>query len=291
MAETLADVGPFLTGHLEIYKDALTKAVSAYRIALDESLVQSRSALAIIPGKVSEYMSTHPIDSYVENTAFRKALSQYSSDIRAIITNYIGRSNNGDSTRSTNAGNDFNGAMNDANTNFYDALNSVIIVDENYQTKYTDTKALMDAFTQSIIDSVTPMASRHQSDLLDSVNNVKSAMYVTLATFMKGRPLLRVSDYRYPIEIDFMNPVMVEVDVKNIGGVSWEGWLGVTVADEYYKKVEYLDQKGSNYTLAPGASTTLQRDIILPKTLIWKGKTLNLGKKLTYKVVINTIKT
>lgn len=291
MAEVLDDVSPFLGFHLESYKTALRAAINAYSEALDASLVGVRSALSVVYPKVSEYIITHPLDSYVDNTAFRKAMSSYSSDIRSIIQNYITRAQTGDSTRTTNAGNDFNDVINDSNLSFYDAINSVVITDEAYQTKYDAVKTEMDAFTQSIIDQASPLSSRHQSNVLDIINDVRNKTGVSFTSFVKDRTLLRITDFRYPIEVEYDTPVDVEVDVKNIGGKPWAGWIGVTVTDEYYKKVEFNSQDGPTYTILPNISTTIKRAIILPKTVLnpKSNKHLNLGKKLTYKVSVNTV--
>jgi len=77
--------------------------------------------------------------------------------------------------------------------------------------------------------------------------------------------------------------------VEILDGRSWTGWVGIIVTDEYYKKLEFIDQIGSNHIINQGETKTIKRDIILPKTMKVKGENRSLGKTLTYKIVINTI--
>lgn len=271
------------------YKDSLLLASNQFKSALDESVPLTETSLSAVTSAVSSYINNHPLNSYVDSSSFREAVSKYSTDVRSLISNYISRSTNGDVARIDNAELDFNSAVNNANNAFYDGLNSVIITDPDYSTKFQTVKTSMDEYTQNIIDQVSAASSEHQSTILDMANSVRESCIKQLDDFVYDRPLLRVIDFRYPIEVVLNGYNTIEVDVKNVGRKPWTGWIGVTVTDEYYKKLEFISQVGSNSTINPNETRTLKRDIELPKVVTWKGEPRNLGKTLTYKVLVNTV--
>jgi hypothetical protein len=327
MPEVVSDAGPFLASQLTLFKSAVNSAKAAYNSALSASMDTYKANLGAISGRVTAYITAHPLNAYVDNESFRKASSQYESDLRSIITNYINRANYGSSTRVGNAEMDFNDVLNDANTAFYDKLNSVSITDTDWTAKSDANTALMNTFTTEVIDSITAAGTKYQNDMLDFSNESKVGLFAVVTNFLTERPLVRVMDFRYPVEVvlsvraseatpeipatdttswqparpavvatSVPNPV--EIDLKNVGKKTWTGWIGVIVTDQYYKKVEYLAPAGANVVIAPGASATVKRDIVLPKVMTWTYATgahagvsqeLNLGDTLTYKIVINTI--
>jgi len=273
--------------------------------------------LGVIAGSVSDYIAAHPINTFVDNTAFRTAITQYVTDLRGIITSYISRAQYSDSVRVGNAELDFNTAINDANTTFYDTLNSVIITDPDYQSKYNAVRTNIDNYTTAIISRLqSEITNVYQSALFDFINSTRTACYAQISAYVFNRPILRVVDFRYPVEIGLSNDYMpaknveatatsgayvldavpaitiyntVEIDLKNVGRKNWTGWVGLIVTDEYYKKLEFLTQTGTNYVIKPGEIVTVKRDIILPRTMMVDGQARSLGKVLTYKIVINTI--
>jgi hypothetical protein len=207
-----------------------------------------------------------------------------------MLSNYITRASYGDGIRIDNSNSDFNNAINAANNAFYDNLNSVMITDEDYSTKYAAVRVEMDTYTTSIVDQLTSLVASHQSSVLDATNSIRSDIESAINDFVFNRPLLRVVNFLYPVEIVHDESNTVTVEVTNIGKYKWTGWIGVTVTDEYYKKLEFLGQIGSNTVIGPGETRSIKRDIILPKVVTWKGEPRNLGKTLTYKIVVNTIK-
>jgi len=327
MPETVTDAGPFLASQLTLFKNTVNAAHAAYNAAVNSSRDAYRAAMAAIAPRVATYITAHPLNAYVDNSSYRTASAAYESDLRGIITNYINRANYGSSTRMGNAEMDFNDALNDANTAFYDKLNSVIITDADWTTKNTANSTLMDTFTTGIIAAITATSKQYQSDIVDSSNSAKTTLFATVANFISQRPLVRIMDFRYPVEVTLSVaaspatpeipetdttawvpahdavvathvPNPVAIDLKNIGKKPWVGWIGITVTDQYYKKVEFLNQVGANVTIAPGATATITRNIELPKVVTWTyatganagvAKTYNLGDTLTYKVVINTV--
>lgn len=264
-------------------------AASQFAASLSESLSFTNDALSGVSNSIFSYINEHPLNSYVDSQSFREAVTQYSSDIKSMLANYISRATNGDATRIDNAELDFNEAVNKANNDFYDGLNSVIITDPDYSVKFQSTKAEMDTYTQSIINQITVASTDHQSVLIDASNDIRFSVNSQLSDLVFNRPLLRVVDFRYPVEVELDDYNAVELDVKNIGKKQWTGWIGVTVTDEYYKKLEFVSQVGSNYMIGPGETRTVKRDIKLPKVMTWKGEPRNLGKTLTYKVQVNTV--
>jgi hypothetical protein len=202
------------------------------------------------------YIDNHPINSNVDNSAYRDSVSVLSSGVRGVVGKYINDALVGFNTRVQNAGIDFNASS----------------------PSDDDISSLSESI-QSYSDQLQPFID----DVLSRVDSL-----VENAAF--NRSLLRPTGNRVIPIIKFDSPNTFTYEVKNVGTKPWSGYLCIVLTDEYKNSINEFSAPPIISTAEPGETTILSRDVLVPKTLYVNNKPRSWGKSTTWQISIYTRK-
>jgi hypothetical protein len=126
----------------------------------------------------------------------------------------------------------------------------------------------------------------HVTKLTTLSNDIMTLIDDMVSDHISKRSLLRPAAYTIS---DFVvgSPVVVTCEFKNVGSVTWTGWMSVTAIDEYKKKIKSSSPKSIS-VIEPGASSVLTQSIVVPRTVVVNGNDRTWGKKTTVSISIVT---
>lgn len=239
---------------------------------------------------VGDYIANNPIVLYVDGPVFRAAVTGLTEYARALMDNKINESSVGFNLVRSNMEIDFTTALNSAMDDINDQLTAVIINDADYVVK----KEAFDVRIQTLTDNTVASATAIMDGLNNYITELRHSSGQTVSAMVDShtfdRPLLRytgVITFPSPLVLDDFNDFSIEF--SNIGTVVWEGWLGLTIIDEYYKSFSY-QASDRVYSIPAGESSTIVITPKIPKVIYVKGLPRNLGKQLKYTIHVNTRK-
>ena len=239
---------------------------------------------------LNDYVVTNPVLSCIDGSTFRTSINELSSYIKSVSENKIQSALVGINLARGNIEIDFTDSINKASDSINRGLMSVVITDPDYTTK----KEVFDTDIATISDDAVAAATAGMSGLSDHIStyrvNVSNDIDSLVDSHTYARPLLRYTgriSLPSPLALDDFNTFSFEF--TNIGRITWSGWLGITLRDEYYKRVS-LQDSDHVYDIAPGETSKIDVSVKVPKIVYVKGLPRNLGKQITYTIHVNTRK-
>jgi len=206
----------------------ITKELALSRLEL--SYTSANGLVSHSIDYASPYIRDHSVKLYVDNDAFRTAITNLRNGVRNEVVSRI----------------------NNAMIGFNTAVRNISIDLSDSSASETD----QESFSTAVNDYTT-----HLSTMIDSV---VSQLDVLVNDHMYNRPLLQSTGSMSPLtSINFNGPTAVSAEFRNIGRVRWVGWMCVRAQDKYYKSVEVCHAPSEIQYIDPGSSALLSRDIVI----------------------------
>ena len=176
------------------------------------------------------YIRDHAVKLYVDNDAFRTAITGLLNGVRNEVVSRI----------------------NNAMVGFNTAVRNISI-DLSYSSV---SEADQEIFSTAIND--------YMSQLSASIDSSVARLDTLVDYHVYNRPLLQSTGSMSPLtSINFNGPTTVSAEFRNIGRVRWVGWMCVRAQDKYYKSVEICHAPSEIQYIDPGSSALLSRDIVI----------------------------
>ena len=200
------------------------------------------------------YIDLHLINIYVDGVAFRSALSDLQSHVRAEVVSHVNDAMIGFSTRAQNITTDYNSTVS----------------------------------TSDEADAFGAIVQEYSDKLVAVSNDIITKTDELVQTYALNRPLLRPTGNRSVPTINFGVVTKISYEFQNIGTKPWSGWMGVKVFDEYKNSVSVDFITPSLPLVSPGDTVTLTREIIVDRVQQVNGKSRSWGKKTVIHISIYT---
>jgi hypothetical protein len=294
MVDIISDATATLEAELNKFKSLVDQGRDKAYTTLDESLTAATQKLDELPTKFSKYLQDNPVKSYVDGSVFRDLIGAAKTAYSTEVSNMLNDVTTGYTTAKSNVSIDFQKALNDAQVTLINDISTKYISDTEFQTKYDKTQKDMTDYIKSTSDLISARSTDNDAKFTSARGNSQTISEDLFNQFENSRPLVRdVGNIVSPHPVNFGSDNEFSIDLKNIGGKLWEGFIGLVLQDQYYKRL-VMNDAVQIFQIPPGQTMTLKQSFNIPKAISVTDKNTgqsvmrNWGNELSYKIRINT---
>lgn len=294
----ISDVTELLGVQLDRFKGLIDIAKNKATTAISAAETKAVAKFQNSPGSLSRYLAAHNIGHFLDGKDFREDVSTLRSAAQTEMSNLLSQVQSSYTVAKNNVNTDFNEDVVKAQQKMIDAINANQITDVDFQTKYDAMQTQLQEAVQAAVDAITSHVATVDDSYMVAQAEAKTILNQTFEDFIYNRPIVRYTGtMNVPVAPSFDGTDEVSVELENIGGEPWVGYIGLKLEDEYYKKYENNDVVQPLYTILPGQTSMVKRNFVIPEKIKTTPKTgasagkevaMNWGNRLTYTAKVNT---